>query len=82
MKYFVSLFVILMISSGCCVLRVSDLTPFPPAPKLKVHESDPVISYDKKTKSYVVTDVMIDHAVKNRLYLEEIEKWRKFNAIP
>lgn len=73
---------VLLLPSGCCILRVSELTPFPPEPKYKEHTRDPVISYDKNSKTFVVTDILIDTAAKDKLYLEAIHTWRRSNGVP
>lgn len=85
MKYFVNkylLCLLILLCSGCCVIRVSELTPFPPEPSYRKHNQDPILSYNKSNKSFVVTDVMVENAAKDKLYLEAIREWKTYNNLP
>jgi hypothetical protein len=84
MKYLnnILICIIFLAASGCCVLKVSDLTPFPPEPILLESSRPPVMSYDSTNRIYVVTKEMVNNAVQNKLFTEEVLKWRKLNNIP
>lgn len=79
-KFLSSILLVLLIN-GCCVLRTSDLSLFPPLPDIKQNETDPVISYDTKTKTYVVSKNMVHNAVQQKIFIDNVLEWKKYNGV-
>ena len=68
-----------------CTTTVSNpdggLTPFPPAPEWKVYTNKPIVSFDKKDKTYKVTQDFMYNMKWEHTYLDAILEWKKSNKI-
>lgn len=69
-----------LIVVGCCGPRPSQLTPFPPAPSV-TYSQDPVIRYNRRSKTYEVTSEMVENATLNQVFIDEIMNWKRQNSI-
>lgn len=69
---------------GCCGLRqdqIQILSEFPPAPQLIEYTVDPVISYDEKKQTYVITEEYMNNSLQNDIFVREIKRWKTDNGI-
>lgn len=64
--------------SSCCSL---DVTKFPQEPKLVKYEKDPVLEFDKKNKTYLITNDLLENSLKQHIYIQAIMEWKKENGI-
>jgi hypothetical protein len=76
----VSLFAALLFSS-CVSVPNSTIEPFPISPNFVDYDRDPIISYKKKDKTYIVSEEMVSNSALYKLFVEEILKWRKESGI-
>lgn len=68
--------------SGCCAPRTDiKLTPFPPKGNIKDYTSEPVILFNKENKTYLITDELMHNTIINKIYIDEIHKWKTENGI-
>jgi len=76
------LLILLLFFTGCCSNRVNNpLTPFPPAPNYKVLVDRPVISFNEKENTYVISLDYLNNAVMNGIFVEEVMIWKRENNI-
>lgn len=76
------LLVVLLAVSACCIPRVDQrLTPFPPAPSLKELDRPPVVSFDNRDNTYVITQEYLNNAVLTGLFVDEVLLWKRENNI-
>ncbi len=72
-----------LFTSGCACFRSPNvkITEFPPSPKYKEVSENPVVDFDENTKNYTITDSTMHNFLMNKVFLEEILKWRRENNI-
>ena len=78
-----SLFIVILFTSGCACFKQNNvkLTQFPPPPKYAKQSEKLVLSYDKKTDTYVITDKALENFLLDKVFLDEILMWRRENNI-
>jgi hypothetical protein len=69
------------IVSGCCGPRVYELTPFPPYSGFVESDEPAVLEYNKKDKTYIITQRGLNNAVVNQIYIDAIHEWKKENSV-
>ena len=79
MKYFVVSFLLLFLA-GCCNPSPR-LTPFPPYSGFIESDEPSVISHNRRDRTYVVTERMVNNAVINQIYIDAIHEWKRENSI-
>jgi hypothetical protein len=57
------------------------MTPFPPPPEWVVYTNKPIVSFNKKDKTYVVTQDFMYNMKWQDTYLDAIMGWKKANKI-
>lgn len=75
---------LISLSTSCiCLIKVKDFDSFPPIPKYKEYSDleKPVLSFDADSQTYVVSSKMVENALYNNKYIEEITKWKKRNGV-
>lgn len=75
---------ILLSSTSCvCMIKVKDFDAFPSQPKYEeyIGNENPVISFDPETKTYKVSSKMVENALYNDKYIEEVIKWKHRNGV-
>lgn len=70
-----------ILTSCCCFKQDQDLTDFPPRPELIDYNTDPVLSYNKSNKTYIVTSTFLENSVLNVIFVDEIIKWKRENGV-
>ena len=79
-KFCVSIFLVIILSS-CCVIRASELSPFPPAPNGVDNKGQAVLSFDSTNNVYIVKPGMVENATLNQRYIDNIHDWKRENNI-
>ena len=78
----ISLALCLLFIVGCCGPKSNvPLTAFPPRGTIVEYTKPPVVAYDNKTATYVITKEMMNNAVMNQLFVDEVLRWRRDNSI-
>jgi len=72
---------ILFVTGCCTTLDTRKLTPFPPKPLINDYTKNPVISYDAKTETFIVTKEMVNNTVQYKIYTDAIHQWKTQNGI-
>jgi len=67
-----------LLLTGCCTNRLSK---FPIAPEYQEVSETPVVGYDSESKNYTITGNTMENFILNKIFLDEILKWRTENAI-
>jgi len=67
-----------LVLTGCCTHRYSK---FPPPPQYKEVSETPVIGFDKDENVYTITGNTMENFILNKIFLDEILKWRSENNI-
>lgn len=84
MKKLTTLFVIVnaFLITGC--ISISFRQPpsrFPPAPKTIEYTKDPVLSFNEKNETYIITSEYMLNSLQNDIYLKNIKEWKEKNDI-
>lgn len=67
---------------GCTTTNPSGgPTPFPPSPQWVEYTSNPIVSFNKTEKTYVVTQEFMYNMVSEHSFLDAILKWKSTNKI-
>ena len=67
---------------GCATTNPNGgTTPFPAAPEWKIYTNNPIVSFDKKDKTYKVTQDFMYNMKWQDTYLDAILEWKKTNKI-
>lgn len=75
-------FLCLTILSSCCFFSEEQtLTPFPPRAAVVEYSTNPVKSFDKEAKTYIVTSEMMENMVLDRYFINEVLKWKRENGV-
>ena len=75
---FCSASILLVLLTGC----VAPFKYFPVEPTWDPFNIPPVISYNTTNDTYTVTPALVNNAVKQKIYIDTINEWRKNNGVP
>lgn len=77
-------FLFVFLSTSGCVLWTKEninTTEFPLPPKYTEPSETPILFYDEKTKTYIITDVTLKNFLLDSEFLTEILMWKRENNI-
>ena len=80
-KVSLSLYLIFVVTSCCSFNTEQTLTRFPAKPPYVNYTTDPVISFNKSDKTYIITSEYMENSLLDVTYIDEITKWKRENGV-